>query len=359
MLFGSDTDAAPQPDGGVRVHRHEDLHLARPGVDAAGPARPRHHLAGRAEDGLRVRAARTDAGRDHARRLGHARHARHAVAHHRAARGRRARPDRVVRRIDPGPNPDPIVFASSACSSSSSPRSTPASPGARSTSRSRPPAGAGRRRPARPTARIPTSAGASPTWRSPTTRSRRSSRRSCRDVDDLADHGARWFSLLAGVKHRAVTTAKRVVDDAVLVAGGSSYFSGSELSRLYRDVLAGLFHPSDPESAHSTVATRVAGAARGLTDACSRGRRDQVISPKQDDPGQIVLHSPDRLFWVAGQAARRESALRCEPVGGHHKARCGSPAQEERPIQGTRPGNRLELIESPDRGPARARCRRP
>jgi hypothetical protein len=29
----------------------------------------------------------------------------------------------------------------------------------------------------------------------------------------------------------------------------------SELSRLYRDVLAGLFHPSDPESAHSTVAT--------------------------------------------------------------------------------------------------------
>ena len=77
----------------------------------------------------------------------------------------------------------------------------------------------------------------------------------CRDVDRLADHGARWFSLLAGVKHRAVTMAKRVVDDAVLVAGGSSYFSGSELSRLYRDVLAGLFHPSDPESAHSTVAT--------------------------------------------------------------------------------------------------------
>jgi alkylation response protein AidB-like acyl-CoA dehydrogenase len=75
------------------------------------------------------------------------------------------------------------------------------------------------------------------------------------DVDGLVNHGARWFSLLAGVKHRAVTTAKRVVDDAVLVAGGSSYFSGSELSRLYRDVLAGLFHPSDPESAHSTVAT--------------------------------------------------------------------------------------------------------
>lgn len=76
-----------------------------------------------------------------------------------------------------------------------------------------------------------------------------------RDVDTLADHGARWFSLLAGVKHRAVTAAKSIVDDAVLVAGGSSYFTANELSRLYRDVLAGLFHPSDPESAHSTVAT--------------------------------------------------------------------------------------------------------
>lgn len=76
-----------------------------------------------------------------------------------------------------------------------------------------------------------------------------------RDVDAGADHGARWFSLLAGVKHRATATAKRIVDDAVAVAGGSSYFAASELSRLYRDVLAGMFHPSDPESAHSTVAS--------------------------------------------------------------------------------------------------------
>ena len=75
------------------------------------------------------------------------------------------------------------------------------------------------------------------------------------DVDVDADHGAQWFALLAGVKHRAVVAAKAVVDDAILVAGGSSYFAGSELARLYRDVLAGQFHPSDPESAHATVAT--------------------------------------------------------------------------------------------------------
>ncbi|MDZ8172004.1 acyl-CoA dehydrogenase family protein [Microbacterium xanthum] len=75
------------------------------------------------------------------------------------------------------------------------------------------------------------------------------------DVDTLVDHGARWFALLAGLKHRAVTSAKDIVGEAMLVAGGASYFSGSELSRLARDVQAGLFHPSDPESAHSALAT--------------------------------------------------------------------------------------------------------
>jgi len=77
----------------------------------------------------------------------------------------------------------------------------------------------------------------------------------CRDIDERADHGARWFSLLSGIKHRATAMAKRVVDEAMLVAGGSSYFAANELSRLYRDVLAGAFHPSDPESAHATVAS--------------------------------------------------------------------------------------------------------
>ncbi|KZE91506.1 acyl-CoA dehydrogenase family protein [Microbacterium sp. TNHR37B] len=75
-----------------------------------------------------------------------------------------------------------------------------------------------------------------------------------RDVDTQADHGSMWFAKLSGMKHRAVTAAKHIVDEAMLVAGGSSYFTRSELSRLYRDVLAGQFHPSDPESAHSTVA---------------------------------------------------------------------------------------------------------
>jgi alkylation response protein AidB-like acyl-CoA dehydrogenase len=76
-----------------------------------------------------------------------------------------------------------------------------------------------------------------------------------RDVDEQVDHGALWFARLVGLKVRATETARVVVDQAIRVSGGGSYFSGSELGRLYRDVLAGIFHPSDDESAHGTVAT--------------------------------------------------------------------------------------------------------
>ncbi|WP_404475385.1 acyl-CoA dehydrogenase family protein [Microbacterium aerolatum] len=84
-----------------------------------------------------------------------------------------------------------------------------------------------------------------------------------RDVDEQVDNGARWFTLLSGTKHRTVVMAKHVVDQAILTAGGGSYFSSNELSRLYRDVLAGMFHPSDPESAHSTAASALLGPLEG------------------------------------------------------------------------------------------------
>ena len=83
------------------------------------------------------------------------------------------------------------------------------------------------------------------------------------DVDAQVNHGALWFAKLSGLKHRAVVAAKQIVDEAMLVAGGSSYFTRSELSRLYRDVLAGQFHPSDPESAHATVAAAWLGPVSG------------------------------------------------------------------------------------------------
>ena len=78
------------------------------------------------------------------------------------------------------------------------------------------------------------------------------------DVDALVDHGAEWFRLLTGAKHRATETARRVVDQALRASGGGGYRNG-ELARLQRDVLAGIYHPSDTESVHSTVATNVLG----------------------------------------------------------------------------------------------------
>lgn len=80
-----------------------------------------------------------------------------------------------------------------------------------------------------------------------------------RDVDERVDHGARWFAKAAALKVRVTETAKRVVDEAVQVGGGSGYAASSELSRLYRDVLAGAFHPSTSDSAHGTMATALLG----------------------------------------------------------------------------------------------------
>lgn len=82
-----------------------------------------------------------------------------------------------------------------------------------------------------------------------------------RDVDHGVDHGGQWFAQVVGLKVRATETAREVVDRAIRVSGGGTYFAGNELGRLYRDVLAGLFHPSDDESAHATVANALLGPA--------------------------------------------------------------------------------------------------
>lgn len=81
-----------------------------------------------------------------------------------------------------------------------------------------------------------------------------------RDVDGLVDRGPRWFRDLTGLKHRSTETARYVVDQAMRVAGGGGYRSSSELARLQRDVLAGIYHPSDTESVHATVAANLLGA---------------------------------------------------------------------------------------------------
>src|SRR6188768_18361 len=68
-----------------------------------------------------------------------------------------------------------------------------------------------------------------------------------------------WFRALVGIKSRSTRTAKFVVEQAIAVTGGAAFANSSELGRLYRDVLAGGFHPSNEDSAHSTVATALLG----------------------------------------------------------------------------------------------------
>ncbi|BDV31192.1 acyl-CoA dehydrogenase family protein [Microbacterium terricola] len=260
VLFGSDTDAAPHPDGGYAFTGTKIFTSLAPVWTQLGL----HGLDTTSLDAPQMVYAfvpRTDAvtTRDDWDTIG----MRGTQSRTTELHGAVAPADRVVRRIAPGPNPDPLVFGifsvfelllASVYT------------------------GIARRalEVAVATAQRRTSKKTGATYsQDPDIRWRIAEMALaydalppqiaalCHDVDGLADHGGQWFAQLAGVKHRAVTTAKAVVDEAILVAGGSSYFAGAELGRLYRDVLAGLFHPSDPESAHSTVATAWLGPIEG------------------------------------------------------------------------------------------------
>ncbi|TNY34703.1 acyl-CoA dehydrogenase family protein [Thermomonospora catenispora] len=72
------------------------------------------------------------------------------------------------------------------------------------------------------------------------------------------DHGDSWPTRLVSVKYHATESAKRVVDHALKVAGARSLRTG-ELSRLYRDVLAGTFHPANTSAAHEIVGRAALG----------------------------------------------------------------------------------------------------
>ena len=80
-----------------------------------------------------------------------------------------------------------------------------------------------------------------------------------RDRDAQVDRGMRWFRDLTGLKQRCVQTARDVVDQSMHITGGGGYTAASELSRLQRDVLAGIYHPSDPESVAATIAADLLG----------------------------------------------------------------------------------------------------
>lgn len=252
VLFGSDTDAAPRPDGSYAFTGTKIFTSLAPVWTQLGL----HGLDTTSPDGPKLVYAfvpRSDAvvTRDDWDTLG----MRGTQSRTTELHGAVAPADRIVRRVDPGPSPDPIVFGIFSVfelllASVYTGIARRAIDLAVDTARRRTSKKTGRAYAQDPDIRwriadMALAYDALPPQLEALTRA----------VDEVSPPGAHWFSYMSGVKHRAVTAAKRIVDDAVLVAGGSSYFSRSELSRIYRDVLAGLFHPSDPESAHATVAS--------------------------------------------------------------------------------------------------------
>ena len=67
------------------------------------------------------------------------------------------------------------------------------------------------------------------------------------------DHGMLWMPKLSAVKNTSVEASMHAVNEIVRASGGMSYYNTHELSRLLRDVHAGLFQPSDQESLHKRL----------------------------------------------------------------------------------------------------------
>ncbi|WP_297377382.1 acyl-CoA dehydrogenase family protein [uncultured Helcococcus sp.] len=77
-------------------------------------------------------------------------------------------------------------------------------------------------------------------------------------INDV-DYGKWLLPSLSAIKNYSTETSYKVVEEMVRASGGSSYSNNKELSRLYRDVLAGLFQPSDMESLKNSWANTIFG----------------------------------------------------------------------------------------------------
>jgi alkylation response protein AidB-like acyl-CoA dehydrogenase len=73
------------------------------------------------------------------------------------------------------------------------------------------------------------------------------------------DYGMGWPAKLVSAKYKAVEGAKRIVDQAMDVSGGTGMFKSSELERLYRDVRCGGFHPANGTLVHELVGKSALG----------------------------------------------------------------------------------------------------
>lgn len=79
------------------------------------------------------------------------------------------------------------------------------------------------------------------------------------DLDSKVDHGEEWFPKLVTLRTIAGASARENVQVLGQLVGGGGYFRGSEFERLYRDVQASWYHPSNAASAANTVASWLVG----------------------------------------------------------------------------------------------------
>ncbi|MBB5631780.1 alkylation response protein AidB-like acyl-CoA dehydrogenase [Cryobacterium mesophilum] len=258
VLFGSATDAAPVPDGGYEFTGTKIFTSLSPawtrlglfGLDTTSPDAPKlvHAVVARDAAGITIlddwdtlgmRASQSSSTR---------------------LEGVRAEPQRVFRRLDPGPSPDLLIFSIfsnfetllSAVYTGIARRALEL--GVENAMRRKSAKNAGEAKSLDPDIR----------WKLADAAIAYDAilpqlDAVAADIDAGVDRGDQWFRALVGLKLRATDTAKFVVDQAIRVSGGGSYFSGNELGRLYRDVLAGGFHPSNEDSAHATVASALLG----------------------------------------------------------------------------------------------------
>ena len=79
------------------------------------------------------------------------------------------------------------------------------------------------------------------------------------DWSNGVDHGGQWPAKLVSAKYHCVEGAKRIVDLAMEVSGGTGMFKSNELERLYRDVRCGGFHPANSALVHEIVGKTALG----------------------------------------------------------------------------------------------------
>lgn len=260
MLFGSDTVADPQPDGGIRYTGRKIFTSLSPAWTRLGV----HGLDTRSEDAPKLVYGFIDREDPDVRTLDdwdtigmRATQSRTTVLD-----GAAAAPDRIVRRLDPGPTDDALVYAIFACfelliSSVYTGLASRALELAVAAATGRVSRKTGLPRSEDPDVRRRIGeAGSRLDAIEPQLRSL------AHDVALGADHGPFRFARPSGLKMRAVQAAREVVEQAVRVAGGRTFFAGDELGRLQRDVLAGAFHPSSDDAALGAIATAWLGPLR-------------------------------------------------------------------------------------------------